>query len=210
MKGLASTRELDYQWAGITALSGNAAILSYVAVLAASHATTYAVVLAFAFAFGITVSSIGLYHILGGASGPRMALIAAVSNGLAASQLLAMLMVQMAVYALVPQPETALKAVWMGLDVAWDLYLCVGTILFAICMFGRSGLGAWLGVSGLLVSTLLLILNLATFPIPPENAGLVDFGPLVGMWYLVVYMRLGVAAFRRGMQPRRSAAGLAG
>ena len=144
MNAVTSSKELDYGWAGVTAISGIAGVIAYIGTIAASHSTSpiTAVPLLFAFAFGITVSSIGLYHILGGATGSRMALIAAVANVIAAAQLLAMLMIQMSVYSVVQQPDAALKAVWWGLDVAWDLYVCTGTILFALCMLGRRGFGA--------------------------------------------------------------------
>jgi hypothetical protein len=33
---------------------------------------------------------------------------------------------------------------------------------------------------------LLLGFNLYTFPIPPANANLIDFGPFVGLWYLII------------------------
>jgi hypothetical protein len=208
MRVVVSSKELDYGWAGITAISGIVGIVAYIGVSAASHSTSpaIAVPLLFAFPFGITVSSIGLYYILGGATGSRMALIAAVANVIAAAQLLAMLMVQMSVYSVVEQPDAALKAVWWGLDVAWDLYVCIGTILFALCMFGRRGLGAWLAVPGLLIGSLLLIFNIATFPKPPETVGLVDFGPLVGLWYLVVYVRLGLSSILLERQHRSSTA----
>jgi hypothetical protein len=62
-------------------------------------------------------------------------------------------------------------------------------------MFGRRGFGAWLAAPGVLIGALLLIFNIATFPKPPDTAGLVDLGPLVGLWYLVVYVRLGAASF---------------
>lgn len=206
MKAVTSSKELDYRWAGATAISGIVGIVAYIGTIAASHSTSpiIAVPLLFAFAFGITVSSIGLYHILGGTTGSRMALIAAVANVIAAAQLLAMLMVQMSVYSVVQQPDAALKAVWWGLDVAWDLYVGTGTILFALCMFGRRGLGAWLAVPGLLIGSLLLIFNIATFPNPPDTVGLVDFGPLVGLWYLVVYVRLGVSQFLSPYQLARA------
>ena len=212
MKTVTSSKELDYRWAGITAISGIVGTVAYIGTIAASHSTSpiLAVPLLFAFAFGITVSSIGLYYILGGSTGSRMALIAAVANVIAAAQLLAMLMVQMSVYSMVQQPEAALKAVWWGLDVAWDLYVGTGTILFALCMFGRRGLGAWLGVPGLLIGSLLLIFNIATFPKPPDTAGLVDFGPLVGLWYLVVYVRLGVSSILLERKQRRATAPAAG
>jgi hypothetical protein len=208
MNAVTSSNELDYRWAGVTAVCGTVGIVAYIGTIAASHSTSpiLAVPLLFAFAFGITVSSIGLYHILGGTTGSRMALIAAVANVIAAAQLLAMLMVQMSVYSMVQQPDAALKAVWWGLDVAWDLYVGTGTILFALCMFGRRGLGAWFAVPGLLISVLFLIFNIATFPKPPDTAGLVDLGPLVGLWYLMVYVRLGLSSILLERQHRRSTA----
>ena len=207
MKTVTSSQELDYRWAGVTAISGIVGILAYVGTSAASHSTPafVAVPLVFAFAFGITVSSIGLYYILAGTTGSRMALIAAVANVIAATQLLAMIMVQAAVLSTVDQPEAALKAVWWGLDVAWDLYVGMGTILFALCMFGRRGFGAWFAVPGLLIAIIFLIFNITTFPIPPETAGLLDLGPLVGLWYLVVYLRLGAASMLLGRQRQSTA-----
>jgi hypothetical protein len=204
MKTVTSSSELDYQWGLFTAISGIVGMVAYVVVGAADHSNTLAIPLAFAFAFGITVSSIGLYYILGGTTGSRVALIAAIANAIGAAQLLAMLMVQLSVWATVHQPDPALRAVWGGLDVAWDLYIGTGTILFALCMFGRRGLGVWLTVPGLLIGCLLLIFNIATFPKPPESAGLVDFGPLVGLWYLVVYLRLGISSILLEMQQRKS------
>jgi hypothetical protein len=212
MKALASSRELDYRWAGVTAISGIVGIVAYLGTSAASHSTSpiIAVPLLFAFAFGITVSSIGLYYVLGGTTGSRMALIAAVANVTAAAQLLAMLTVQLSVLAMVEQPEAALKAVWWGLDVAWDLYVGTGTILFALCMLGRRGLGALFAVPGLLIGSILLLFNILTFPNPPEIAGLVDVGPLIGLWYLVVYVRLGASSLQLDRQQRRATASLEG
>lgn len=206
MKAVKSSKELDYRWAGASAISGIGGILAYIGTSAASHSTStiITVPLVFAFAFGITVSSIGLYHILAGSTGSRMALIAAVANVVAAGQLLAMTMVQLSVRAIVEQPDAALKAVWWGLDVAWDLYVGTGTILFGLAMFGRRGFGAWFATPGLVISSLFLIFNIATFPNPPAGAGLVDLGPLVGLWYLVVYSRLGVSSVLQERQQRRS------
>lgn len=206
MNVIAFSGKADNWWARVTALTGITGIIAYVVVKAAEHSEAYAAALAFVFAFGITVSSIGLYYVLGGATSSRLALIAAVANVMAAGQLLAMLMIQMSIYGLVQQPDAALKAIWMGLDVAWDLYIGTGTILFALCMFRRDGFGVWLAGPGLLIGSLLLIFNVATFPIPPENAGLVDLGPVVGLWYLVVYVWVGVSAVIQERRDRRSPA----
>jgi hypothetical protein len=39
-------------------------------------------------------------------------------------------------------------------------------------------------LSGFLFGSLVLILNLLTFPTPPAEAGSIDVGPFVGLWYL--------------------------
>jgi hypothetical protein len=208
MKTIGSAKEIDYQWAGITAFSGIAGFIAYGAVLSAAHTDSYAVAPAFVFAFGIAVSSIGLYHILRGAAGSPLALIAAVANISATGLLFAMLTIQMSIYAIVQQPDPALKGVWWGLDVAWDFYIGAGTILFGLAMVGRRGLGAWIGVPGVLISVLFLIFNIVTFPKPPDTAGLLDLGPLVGLWYLVVFVRVGVAAVLVKSQQRRKTAAL--
>jgi hypothetical protein len=46
------------------------------------------------------------------------------------------------------------------------------------------------GAAGVAIAVGLLALNLYTFPTPPAEAGLVDLGPAVGLWYLVVTVML--------------------
>lgn len=210
MKAIAFSRELDYRWAPITAISGIAGVVAYIFALASESSDAFTVVASFIFAFGITLSSIGLYNILGGVKGSPLVPIAAIANVIAAALLFAMVMVQLSVHAMVPQPDAGLKAVWLGLDVAWDFYISTGTILFGLSMFGRRGLGAWLAVPGLLIGGLLLIFNVATFPYPPANAGLVDLGPLLGLWYLVVCVRLGISSVLVERQRRRATTALEG
>ena len=186
--------ELEGQWAPATSISGVAAVIAYLVIAASDPPPPIAVTLAFTVAFGITVFSIGLYHVLGGAEGSPLALVAAVSNILASGELLAMILVQIAVKSAVAEPGAALTAVWLGLDVAWDLFVGTGTVLFALAIFLRRRFGTWLSVPGLAVGGLLLILNVITFPTPPVRAGLVDVGPLVGLWYLAVSLRLGISS----------------
>lgn len=193
MNDATSATELDYRWAPATAISGIAGFLAYMLVLATDPSAPLAVALTLTFAFGVTVSSIGLYHILGGATRSPLGLIAVVANVVAAAQLLVMILVQLAVTALVGH-DTEFKALWLGLDVAWDLYIGTGTMLFGLGMFLRGRFSVWLSISGLVVGGVLLVLNIATFPTPPAAAGLIDVGPLVGLWYVLVYGRLGVSS----------------
>jgi hypothetical protein len=82
--------------------------------------------------------------------------------------------------------RTSLVGVQLGLDVAWDIFISLGTLLFAISMLSDARFGWILGIAGILIAVALLILNLWTFPTPPAAKNLVDLGPLVGTWYLVV------------------------
>ena len=100
----------------------------------------------------------------------------------------AMLLVQLAVGARSQgaRPSSEMVGVWLGLDVAWDVYIGLGTGLLALSMLRHPRFGAAFGYAGLAIAVLLLFLNLYTFPTPPGEAGLIDLGPLIGLWYLAV------------------------
>lgn len=73
----------------------------------------------------------------------------------------------------------------LGLDVAWDVFLAIGTAALAANMRRHPRFGSGFAASGLVIAVALIGLNLARFPDNPGQAGLVDVGPLVGLWYLV-------------------------
>jgi hypothetical protein len=113
-----------------------------------------------------------------------------------------MLLVQMSVAAyfreaMSEESSPALQATWqgvnqvqLGLDVAWDVFIGIGTLLFAVSVLGHPRLGRLFGGTGIVIAIGLLILNFATFPTPPAEAGSVDLGPLVGLWYLSVSIQV--------------------
>jgi hypothetical protein len=111
---------------------------------------------------------------------------AAIANAIAGALFSAMILVQLAAGMRNEHPGTDAVSMWLGLDVAWDVYVGLGTLLFAICALRHPRLGIAVGVGGVAIAIGLLALNLYTFPTPPANAGLVDLGPAVGLWYLVV------------------------
>jgi hypothetical protein len=83
-----------------------------------------------------------------------------------------------------------LAPVHLGIDVAWDLYIGVGTLLVAVAVRSHRAFGVSFGLTGAVAALALLVLNALTFPRPPANAGLVDVGPAIGLWYLAVSVRL--------------------
>jgi hypothetical protein len=104
----------------------------------------------------------------------------------------AMALVQLAVGSL-PSGEkgsTGLNGIWLGMDKAWDAYIGLGTIFFAVAMLRHPRFGRVMGFAGLAIGAGLLLLNLYTFPMPPASAGLVDPGPAIGLWYLIVTIQM--------------------
>ncbi len=82
------------------------------------------------------------------------------------------------------------NGIQLGLDVAWDVFLAIGTAAFAWNMRDHPRFGWIFAGSGLVIAVALLALNLSAFPQNPGDAGLIDVGPLVGLWYLGVTVRM--------------------
>lgn len=88
-------------------------------------------------------------------------------------------------------------SVQLGLDIVWDIHICLATILLAASLPGEGlRLRAW-RIYGVSAATATLGLNLLSFPIPPRDAGMVDGGPLVGAWYLGTTLLM-IASLRAG------------
>lgn len=138
------------------------------------------------------IASIGLYRFLRIHQPSVSAQLAAACNFLAGALFSTMLLVQLAVrLRAAGQPiDQQLVAVWLGLDVAWDVYIALGTALFAWAMWTHPRFGRIFTVSGILLAALLLAFNFYAFPEPPGETNLVDLGPLVGLWYLVVTVQM--------------------
>lgn len=129
----------------------------------------------------------------------RLAFVFAVA---AFTTLLAMIVVQLAVRTGVTEAAAGLDAaaaealrrglrlVDHGLDVAWDILIGVALLLSGIAMFRRAGLGRVWGLASAVLGIALVTLNAATFPWPPGDAGLVDIGPLIGVFVMALGGRL--------------------
>jgi hypothetical protein len=139
----------------------------------------------------IGVGSLGLRQLVL-LRGPSVAAtLGAISNFTAGALFTAMALVQLAVRQVIADvnPDPLLVGVWLGLDVAWDVYIGLGTLLFAVAMIPHPRFRWPFAVPGLALGTLVLALNLLTFPIPPAESGSIDVGPLVGVWYLAATLQ---------------------
>lgn len=184
------------QWAIMSIITGIGAVISYTLLIILSGPYTAIVIVAGAFGPLLAAASLGLYHILAESGNPVVLQLAVLFNVLGAATFTMMILVQLAIgHQIESLSEEAqnltglrvsLVGVQLGLDVAWDIFISLGTLLFAIAMISDARFGWILGIAGILIAVALLILNLWTFPTPPAAKNLVDLGPLVGVWYLVV------------------------
>jgi|GEM_PF-1575349 len=155
------------------------------------------VILAGSMGILLSLASIGLYYFILLHKKNVLSKIALFSNIIAGALLTQMFLVQLAIHSSKPEiMDESGKWVWStmnhihyGLDVAWDIYIFLGTILFAISAFYHPKLGKIISVTGVLVSLLMIITNVITFPIPPAEE-IFDFGPFIGLWYFVVTIKI--------------------
>lgn len=180
----------DYriQWIVAGILGGILAAVLYPALLILPGPPSLITVLASFLGLSIGVGSFGLMKLITLKQGSVSASLGAISNFAAGALFTAMALVQLAVKQVTAEAgltfSAQLEAVWLGLDVAWDVYIGVGTVFFGWAMLGHPRFRWFFGVPGMLIGSLLLIFNLLPFPTPPSSAGLIDLGPLVGLWYL--------------------------
>lgn len=130
------------------------------------------------------LGSYGLSRVLSLNQKSVLGAVGVAANTIAGALFAAMILVQLA--AGYRGEDTYAQATWLGLDVAWDMYIGVGTALFAAAAYKHEWFGKVFGITGVIIASLLLSLNLLTFPIPPANAGLFDVGPFVGGWYFAM------------------------
>ncbi len=83
-----------------------------------------------------------------------------------------------------------------GLDVAFDIFITIAMILFGINLAKSPKLPSFLGIVMSLIAAVLLVFNMITFPDGPAEAGLIDAGPFLGIWMLLVYSWFTVVVFK--------------
>jgi len=155
------------------------------------------VILASSMGILLSLASVGLYYFIQINKKTIASKIALFSNIIAGALLTQMFLVQLAIKSSKPKLiEESSKWIWnslnhihYGLDVAWDVYIFLGTFLFAISIFQHPKLGKIFSITGILISLLMIITNIISFPIPPYEE-YIDFGPFIGLWYLAITIKI--------------------
>lgn len=191
-------------WAEVGLVSGVLAVLAFAVASAVPLSPPLAALAISVFGPGIALASAGLYEVLR-LHRPTVSLQIALGANLAAAITITMTLLAQVAFkrwlelefptgsaATSASPAyQAANGFQLGLDVAWDVFLGIGTFLIAVNMWRHPRFGRMFAITGGALAALLLILNLVTFPEPPGDAGLMDVGPLVGLWYLAAAIRIG-------------------
>ena len=158
----------------------------------------FGVILAVLMGVLLSLASVGLYYFIAIHKKTITAKIAIFANIIAGTLLTQMFLVQLAIKSSKPGIiDESSKWIWSsinhihyGLDVAWDVYIFIGTILFAINAFYHPKLGKTFSIVGILISVAMITTNVAAFPIPPSSWDLIDFGPFIGLWYFAITIKI--------------------
>ncbi len=175
---------VEIRWIRFGIAGGLCASVLYPAVLFAPLPLVAVAAAAALLGPAIGIGSIGLRQLIQIPTSSVTASLGAVSNAVAGALFVVMAMVQLAVRQGSAEFDPQMIGVWLGIDVAWDTYIGLGTLLFAWSMLRHPRFGLPFAVPGLVVGVALLVLNFGTFPAPPAEVGLIDVGPFVGLWYL--------------------------
>ncbi|RPI18119.1 MAG: DUF4386 family protein [Ignavibacteriae bacterium] len=188
---------IEKKWIQTGIICGFLTMIIYPSILFISFPLNITLLLAFAFGILLLIASIGLYHILGLHNKSMTLQLGVLFNIIGCSVVTMMFTIQIALISLkekaAPDITREIKNyIWqmpntiqLGLDIVWDIFFGLGTFLIALNMFNHPRFGKIISIIGMAIALLLLVLNIATFPIPPGEAGSFDAGPLIALWYLV-------------------------
>jgi len=191
-------QKLKLQWIKTGVISGLLTFIVYPLMTLVDLPVQFTLLLAFSFGILFMLASIGLYNFISIESKTAVLHSALMFNIIACTVVVMMFTIQLALFSegkytgsdaskeLSKHIFHMVNLVQLSLDVVWDIFISLGTILFAISMFKHPRLGKIIGVIGILLGAALLFNNIYYFPIPPAESGSIDFGPFVTLWYLAV------------------------
>lgn len=185
-------------WTRIGIVSGFLACFVYPIMILVSLPRIPQLILGASFGPALAVASVALAHVLQARRRAPSLELAAIFNSLAGALVTAEIVVQLAInYSTAPAADERLNAVlrhrvWdvvLGLDVSFDVFIGLSTLLFAVNMMRDPRFGRIIGWAGVFVSVVpLLGANIYYFPDPPYTHGFPHVGILTGLWYLGVVL----------------------
>ncbi|MBZ5499446.1 MAG: hypothetical protein LAP85_23860 [Acidobacteriia bacterium] len=202
MKGAVKIVQVNYDlsasWVRIGPVAGVLGIAAYFAAAMGNLPSRVTLVLAFSMGPLLSVAFMGFYHFLRAHQNSAALQTATVFGVIGGTIVNLMLVVQQSLFISLPSATraalgsawTGLNMVQLGMDVSWDIYISVATILLGAVLWKHPRFGRVLGGITVFAGSLLLLLNLWTFPTPPGESGLIDIGPFVGLWFVVVSVRM--------------------
>ena len=193
-------------WTRLAGITGILSIISYFGAAFMPVPDAVSRLLAFAFVPLLSLSFVGIYRYMARQKDGPVLQSACVFGIVAGVMVTSMLVVQvgnnMVRADMLASAETqaakdsvllawrAVNRVQYLLDVVWDIFICLATILLGAYLWSHPRFGRIWGGLGVLSGLGLLVLNLGTFPYAPAEAGSVDLGPLVALWMGAVFVRL--------------------
>ena len=84
----------------------------------------------------------------------------------------------------------SLRWVDLGVDLAWDIFVGVALIFLARAIWNHPKFGKWWSLPLAALAVALLVLNMLTFPYPPDSQGVLDVGPFIGVFMILLGGRL--------------------
>jgi hypothetical protein len=194
-------------WTRIGIASGLVACLVYPVMTLVSVPRIPQLILGASFGPALAAASVALARVLQGRRRAPSLELAALFNSLAGALVTAMIIVQLAINrSTAPSADEQLVAtlrrrLWdvvLGLDVSFDVFIGLATLLFAVNMLRDPRFGRIVGWAGVFVSVVpLLGANIYYFPDPPYVHKFPHVGIFTGLWYLAVVLML-LRAVRKG------------
>jgi len=192
------SKNIIKNWIKLGIVSGLLVSVIYPSLIFIPMPKLFQVILIMAWGPLMGISAVGGYYFLGLHKRTVTLQIAVISQVIAGALVTMMLLIQSALNLFRPELiDPASKWAWnslnhvqLGIDVAWDVYLFLGSILFAINMFNHPKFGKIFSLTGIIISILLISFNIMTFPTPPAESGSVDLGPILGLWGLAVTINI--------------------
>lgn len=183
-------------WARIGIVSGLFACTAYPVMTLLPLPRILQLILGGGFGPALAIACISLMHILQTRKRTPTLELAGIFNALAGALVTAMIIIQLSInYSTYSIDEAQIAnhlrhRIWdvvLGLDVAFDMFIGIGTLFFAINMISDKRFGkiiGWLGIGTSLV--VILGANIFYFPDPPYIHGFPHVGIFTGVWYLAV------------------------